>query len=55
MPRLQTITPCLWFDGQAEAAVTFYTGIFKNSKINNLSREHRGVAACVFWKSMNRR
>jgi len=38
MPRLQTITPCLWFDGQAEAAVTFYTGIFKNSKITNVSR-----------------
>jgi predicted 3-demethylubiquinone-9 3-methyltransferase (glyoxalase superfamily) len=38
MPKLQTITPCLWFDGQAEAAVTFYTGIFKNSKITTVSR-----------------
>jgi predicted 3-demethylubiquinone-9 3-methyltransferase (glyoxalase superfamily) len=38
MPKLQTITPCLWFDGQAEAAVTFYTGIFKNSKITSVSR-----------------
>ena len=25
--------PCLWFDGQAKAAATFYCSIFKNSKI----------------------
>ena len=31
------ITPCLWFDGQAEAAARFYAGIFKNSKINAIS------------------
>jgi predicted 3-demethylubiquinone-9 3-methyltransferase (glyoxalase superfamily) len=29
----QRITPCLWFDSQAEEAVKFYTSIFKNSKI----------------------
>ncbi|MEQ8361870.1 MAG: VOC family protein [Cyclobacteriaceae bacterium] len=28
-----TIYPCLWFDGHAEEAATFYCGIFKNSKI----------------------
>ncbi|BAU15853.1 3-demethylubiquinone-9 3-methyltransferase (plasmid) [Leptolyngbya sp. NIES-3755] len=28
-----TITPCLWFDDQAEAAAQFYTSIFRNSKI----------------------
>ncbi|HSH93834.1 MAG TPA: VOC family protein [Roseimicrobium sp.] len=27
------ITPCLWFDDQAEAAAKFYVSIFKNSKI----------------------
>jgi len=27
------ITPCLWCDGNAEEAVSFYTGIFKNSRI----------------------
>jgi predicted 3-demethylubiquinone-9 3-methyltransferase (glyoxalase superfamily) len=32
------ITPCLWFDHQAEEAVKFYTGIFKNSRINQISR-----------------
>jgi predicted 3-demethylubiquinone-9 3-methyltransferase (glyoxalase superfamily) len=25
--------PCLWFDGQAKAAATFYCSIFPNSKI----------------------
>ena len=32
------ITPCLWFDNQAEDAAIFYTSIFKNSKIENISR-----------------
>jgi len=27
------IHPCLWFDGQAKAAASFYTSIFSNSKI----------------------
>lgn len=34
----QRITPCLWFDDQAEEAAIYYTGIFKNSKIRSLSR-----------------
>jgi predicted 3-demethylubiquinone-9 3-methyltransferase (glyoxalase superfamily) len=32
------ITACLWFDNQAEEAANFYTGIFKNSKIESISR-----------------
>ena len=35
---MQKITPCLWFDSNAEEAVSFYTSIFKNSKIGNISR-----------------
>jgi predicted 3-demethylubiquinone-9 3-methyltransferase (glyoxalase superfamily) len=35
---MQTITPCLWFDSNAEEAAKFYTSIFKNSKIGKLSR-----------------
>ena len=35
---MQTITPCLWFDRNAEEAATFYTSIFKNSKIGSVSR-----------------
>src|SRR4029077_1832945 len=36
--KLQKITPCLWFDGQAEEAAKFYTSIFPNSKIGSISR-----------------
>jgi len=35
MPK---ITPFLWFDNNAEEAANFYTSIFKNSKINSVSR-----------------
>jgi predicted 3-demethylubiquinone-9 3-methyltransferase (glyoxalase superfamily) len=35
---MQKITPCLWFDSNAEAAAKFYTSIFKNSKIGKISR-----------------
>jgi predicted 3-demethylubiquinone-9 3-methyltransferase (glyoxalase superfamily) len=38
MKNIQRITPCLWFDDQAEEAVEFYTAIFKNSRIVNISR-----------------
>ena len=30
---MKKITPCLWFDGQAEEAAKLYTSVFKNSKI----------------------
>jgi predicted 3-demethylubiquinone-9 3-methyltransferase (glyoxalase superfamily) len=32
------ITPCLWFDRNAEEAVKFYTSVFKNSKIGKIVR-----------------
>jgi predicted 3-demethylubiquinone-9 3-methyltransferase (glyoxalase superfamily) len=35
---MQKITPCLWFDNQAEEAAKFYASIFKNSKIGNMTR-----------------
>jgi len=35
---MQKITPFLWFDTQAEEAMTLYTSIFKNSKIVSVSR-----------------
>jgi predicted 3-demethylubiquinone-9 3-methyltransferase (glyoxalase superfamily) len=38
MASAPRITPCLWFDDQAEEAARFYTGIFKNSKIGKISR-----------------
>ncbi len=35
---MQKITPFLWFDNNAEAAINFYTSIFPNSKVLNVSR-----------------
>lgn len=32
------ITPCLWFDHQAEEAAHFYCSIFPNSKIGRITR-----------------
>lgn len=34
----QKITPCLWFDTQAEEAANFYTSVFDNGRIKQLSR-----------------
>ena len=34
---MQKTTPFLWFDSNAEEAANFYTSIFKNSKILNVS------------------
>jgi len=32
------IAPCLWFDTRAEEAANFYVSVFRNSKINQISR-----------------
>jgi predicted 3-demethylubiquinone-9 3-methyltransferase (glyoxalase superfamily) len=34
----KSVTPCLWFDTQAEEAAKFYCSVFKNSKITSTSR-----------------
>jgi predicted 3-demethylubiquinone-9 3-methyltransferase (glyoxalase superfamily) len=34
----QKITPCLWFDTQAEEAAKFYISVFKNGRIKHVSR-----------------
>ena len=39
---MQKITTCLWFDDNAEEAVNFYTSIFKNSKVLEVSRWGEG-------------
>ena len=41
---MQKITPCLWFDDQAEEAVKFYASIFKNSKIKSITRYSEDAA-----------
>ena len=34
----QKITPCLWFDTEAEDAAKFYCSVFKDSRITSISR-----------------
>ncbi|MCC6144285.1 MAG: VOC family protein [Candidatus Hydrogenedentes bacterium] len=36
--QVQLITPCLWFDRNAEEAANFYTGIFPNSGMDEIAR-----------------
>lgn len=54
------ISPCLWFDTQAEEAARFYAGIFPDSKIGKIARfgkagfeQHRrpegSVMTVQFW------
>ncbi len=38
MKVTQRISPCLWFDGQAEEAVRFYSSIFRNSRVLRIAR-----------------
>ena len=39
MPTItQKISPCLWFDTQAEDAAKFYTAVFENARIKQISR-----------------
>jgi predicted 3-demethylubiquinone-9 3-methyltransferase (glyoxalase superfamily) len=35
---MKTITPCLWFDGNAEEAAKLYTSLFPNSRIDKVNR-----------------
>ena len=39
---MPSITPCLWFDTQAEDAARFYTSVFENSRIREVT--HFGEA-----------
>lgn len=38
MARLERITPCLWFDSQAEEAAKFYVSVFKKGKLGKIAR-----------------
>jgi predicted 3-demethylubiquinone-9 3-methyltransferase (glyoxalase superfamily) len=38
----QKITPCLWFDTEAEEAANFYVSIFKDSRIKSVSHYSKG-------------
>jgi predicted 3-demethylubiquinone-9 3-methyltransferase (glyoxalase superfamily) len=46
----QKITPCLWFDGQAEEAAIFYTSLFPNSAIAGITPGPNGAALVVEFR-----
>ena len=35
---MKTITPCLWFDKEAEEAANYYCSIFKNAQLGAITR-----------------
>jgi predicted 3-demethylubiquinone-9 3-methyltransferase (glyoxalase superfamily) len=42
MSKLE-ITPCLWFDGQAEEAANFYVGVFEDARVLKVTRTGPGM------------
>ena len=45
---MQTITPFLWFDTQAEEAMNFYTTVFPRSKVISVQRAQGRVMSVAF-------
>ena len=45
---MPTITPFLWFDTQAEEAMTFYATIFRRSKVISVNRAQGKVMSVQF-------
>lgn len=41
--KIQKITPFLWFDNNAEEAVNFYVGIFKDARVTQVTRYPEGT------------
>ena len=48
--RDQKITPCLWFDGQAEEAAAYYVSIFPNSRVTSVTPGPGGEALVVEFR-----
>lgn len=44
---MNKITPFLWFDTQAEAAMNFYVSIFRNSRVLSVTPGPNGIAQSV--------
>ena len=47
---MKKVTPFLWFDTQAEEAMNFYVSLFKNSKVNSVSRGPDGKVFSVAFE-----
>ena len=52
MAILQKIVPSLWFDMNAEEAMNYYVGVFKNSKINNIDYYPEDESMSEHFKGM---
>jgi len=37
MARLRKVSPCLWFDREAEEAARFYVSVFRNGRVGRIS------------------
>ncbi len=48
--RINKITPCLWFDNNAEEAVEFYKTVFKNAKLICADKMPDGKVVVVFFE-----
>jgi predicted 3-demethylubiquinone-9 3-methyltransferase (glyoxalase superfamily) len=46
----QKITPCLWFDGQAEEAANFYVSLFPDSRVTGVTPGPGGAALVVEFR-----
>ncbi|HKZ39533.1 MAG TPA: VOC family protein [Candidatus Hodarchaeales archaeon] len=47
MPKIQRITPFLWFDNEAGEAANFYASVFKDSKIKDATTLHNTPSGTV--------
>lgn len=45
---MPSITPFLWFDGQAEEAMNFYASVFRRSRVISVSRVQGKVMSVTF-------
>ena len=45
---MQKITPFLWFNNNLEDAMTFYAGVFKQSKIGKITRNNDTIISATF-------
>ncbi len=54
---MSKISPCLWFDGEAEEAANFYVSLLPDSQDRKGAEEHRRQPAaerparCWWWSS----
>ena len=47
---MPSVTPFLWFDGNAEEAMKFYSSVFKDSKVHNVMRGPDGKVFSVTFQ-----